>query len=63
MIFFENIRLISAETKHLPYLVRWLNNLPPTRINVAKKMTCIAEQEERLNSLEKKIDALIANLN
>lgn len=61
MIIFESIKLVPAESKHLPYLVRWLNNLPPTRINITKRPTCIFEQEERLENLTSQNQLFIAH--
>lgn len=61
MIFFENIRLVPADSKHLPYLVRWLNSRPPTRMRVSKKLTNVAEQENRISSLSDETQLLIAH--
>jgi RimJ/RimL family protein N-acetyltransferase len=55
LIIWGNIKLVPLEHKFLPYLVRWTNDLPASRLCSEKRPTNIVAQEARLASSQDKV--------
>lgn len=58
----EELKIINMEYKHIPYMVKWKNNIPKTRFVLDKKKTNISIQESIFNKKENYLNIFLAIL-